>query len=93
MHLTPLTPAQIESELAQLSGWSLENGQITKQYTFAAYKSGVVFAVAVAHVADRLDHHPDIHIGYNKVTISCNTHDVNGISSLDFDLARLIESL
>ena len=88
-----LTDDAVANELANLDGWALENGQIAKQYTFKTYKDGVVFAVAVAQYADREDHHPDLYIGYAKVRVALNTHDVDGISSLDFKLAHLIEGI
>jgi 4a-hydroxytetrahydrobiopterin dehydratase len=47
-----------------------------------------VFATHVGLLADQMDHHPDITIGYQKVKVSINTHDVDGISELDFVLAR-----
>lgn len=93
MERRKLDPKEIETNLASLAGWSNENGQIIKTYTFDTYKSGLVFAVAVGHLADRMDHHPDLFIGYQKVKVGLNTHDLGGISTYDFELAKQIESL
>jgi 4a-hydroxytetrahydrobiopterin dehydratase len=49
--------------------------------------------MAVGHFADRMDHHPDLYIGYQKVEVAMNTHDLDGISTYDMELARLIETL
>lgn len=87
-----LTDDQVASSLRELEGWALENGQITKSFGFQTYKDGIVFAVAVGYVADKLNHHPDITIGYAKVRVSVNTHDVGGLSPYDFELARRIEA-
>jgi 4a-hydroxytetrahydrobiopterin dehydratase len=88
-----LTDSQISDNLSKLSGWELINGQISKQYTFSTYKAGLVFATVVGHLADQMDHHPDLFIGYQKVRVSLNTHDVGGISELDFELAGKIDSI
>ena len=93
MERRKLDQSEIDSALAGLNGWSLDGGQIKKEYTFETYKSGLVFAVAVGHLADRMDHHPDLFIGYQKVKVGLNTHDVGGISAWDFELAKQIESL
>ncbi len=90
---TKLSDAEVTAELEKLNGWALEKGQIAKQFKFKTYKDGVVFAVAVAQLADREDHHPDLYIGYAKVRVALNTHDVDGISALDFKLAQLAETL
>ena len=93
MERRKLEPTEIETGLKRLVGWAFDNGQIKKEFTFDTYKSGLVFAVAVGHLADRMDHHPDLFIGYQKVKIALNTHDVGGISAFDFALAGQIESL
>jgi 4a-hydroxytetrahydrobiopterin dehydratase len=93
MERRKLNDVEIQTGLADLPDWSFENGQITKTYTFDSYKAGLVFAVVVGHFSDAMDHHPDLMIGYQKVRIALNTHDVNGISPFDFALATKIESL
>lgn len=88
-----LSDSEVEQGLAELSGWARDEGRIAKTYTFETYKDGVVFASAVGFLADRLNHHPDILIGYGKVRVSVNTHDVGGLSPYDLELARRIERL
>jgi 4a-hydroxytetrahydrobiopterin dehydratase len=84
-------PIEIESELNRLEGWSFDGKQICKRFEFDCYQKGLVFATHVGLLADRLDHHPDLFIGYRKVIVKLNTHDVDGISELDFQLATAIE--
>jgi 4a-hydroxytetrahydrobiopterin dehydratase len=84
---------QISTALKDAPGWSVKDGKLSKQFEFDAYLKGAEFASAVAHEADKLNHHPDIMLGYKKVTVSVNTHDVGGISPYDFELARRIEAL
>ena len=93
MERRKLDANEIETRLATMDGWSLDDGQIVKEFTFDSYKAGLVFAVAVGHFADRMDHHPDLYIGYQKVEVAMNTHDLDGISTYDMELARLIETL
>lgn len=88
-----LDPSEITLNLNDLSGWVLEGGLIKKIFSFEKYKDGVVFASAVGYLADRLDHHPDLLVSYGKVTVSMNTHSVDGISPYDFELARRIEAI
>jgi 4a-hydroxytetrahydrobiopterin dehydratase len=91
---TRLTPEQIDAQLATVPGWSVVEGALTRTYPFGSYAAGVVFGNAVAHVADTLNHHPDLHIGYQRVTISMITHDAGGgLTSYDFELARRINAL
>lgn len=93
MERVRLNEEQIAARLAEAPGWSIVDGKVSRTFEFASYASGVVFASAVAHLADSLDHHPDLLIGYRKVTVSVNTHDVGGISALDFELARRVSGL
>jgi 4a-hydroxytetrahydrobiopterin dehydratase len=88
-----LTDSEIADGLAKLDGWTVEGGEVTKRFSFKTYKDGLVFALAVGHVADRLDHHPDIEVGYAKVKVSVNTHSVGGLSPYDLELATRVEAL
>ena len=88
-----LEESEANSALDTVSGWSIKDEKLTKDFKFETYKDGVVFASAVGFVADKLNHHPDIQIGYAKVNISVNTHDVGGLSPYDFELARRIDTL
>lgn len=92
-NLVRLSTEEIQEGLKTLEHWSLVGDEIARTFTFATYKDGLVFASVVGHLADIADHHPTMVIGYQKVTVSLNTHDVSGISSKDFDLARRINSL
>ena len=90
---TKLSDGEVSSRLSDLKDWAVENGQIAKSFSFDAYQKGLVFASAVGFLADALDHHPDILIGYQKVRVAVNTHSVNGLSPYDFELARRIDAL
>lgn len=93
MEYRKLDDREIEAGLEELPGWTIDGGQLTRRYEFTTYKDGLAFAVAAGWAADRLNHHPDLHIGYGKVTVAMHTHDVGGLSPFDFELARRIDSL
>lgn len=88
-----LTPSQIEEKLQAVRDWSVVNGALTKSFThFNTYPEAALFATAVSYVAEALNHHPDILIGYKTVTVSMVTHDAGGgLTAYDFELARRID--
>jgi 4a-hydroxytetrahydrobiopterin dehydratase len=88
-----LTASEVDQQLSQVPGWDLMGDKVGRVFEFNEYQFGLVFASAVGRIADTLDHHPDILIGYRKVTVSVNTHDVGGISDWDFELARRVSAL
>lgn len=79
--------------LQSLPGWSVENGELRKQFDFPLYLDGMDFAVALANEAERRDHHPDMTIGWRKVIVSVSTHSEGGITEKDADLAAFAELL
>lgn len=88
-----LSEAEIAQGLGTLDGWSQEGDKIAKSFAFDNYLDGTGFASAVGYIAESMDHHPDIEIGWRKVKVSMNTHAVEGLSPYDFELARRIEAL
>lgn len=88
-----LSDAESSERVALLDGWTIEDGLLAKTFSFPTYKDGVVFAGAVAFLADKLDHHPDLSIGYRKVRVAMSTHSVGGLSPFDFELAGRIDRL
>lgn len=75
------------------AAWAIEDGLLFKGFGFDSYAQGLAFAAAVGHLAERLNHHPDILIGYQRVRVSVSTHDAGGLTSYDFELARRIEAI
>jgi 4a-hydroxytetrahydrobiopterin dehydratase len=98
--LVALTATQIIAKLALLEGWRLSGGDeggaslaIEKNFTFDNYFETMAFVNAVAFVAHKLDHHPELTISYKNCVVRLNTHDVEAISQLDFDAAAQIDAL
>lgn len=86
-----LSPEEIEASLHALSGWTVEQGALSKVFAFDSYARGILFANAVAWQAEDLNHHPDLLIGYKSVTVTLRTHDAGGgLTAYDFELARRI---
>lgn len=78
----------IEAALRSVPEWSQLNDQIQRTFRFTDFVSAMAFVNRVADSAEAMQHHPDILIRYNKVTLTLSTHDAGGITELDFQLAR-----
>jgi len=88
-----LTDDQITAELAESPGWSLANGEITQTFTRQDFKDAFLLVGAVAFLAEEANHHPDIDIRWNKVTLTLSTHSAGGLTAADFALARRVSAL
>ena len=89
----PLTEPQIRDMLKQVNGWDYINGEITKTFPFKNYYQTTAFVNAVAWIAHREDHHPDIEFGYKTCQVRYSTHAIKGISENDFICAAKIDAL
>ena len=86
-----LTHEHVDKALAAMPEWRVEHGQITKTYKAPSFHHAIGFVVQIAILAERADHHPDIDIRYDSVTIALSTHSAGGITEKDISLAREIE--
>jgi 4a-hydroxytetrahydrobiopterin dehydratase len=91
--MTLLTPDQVEAGLRALPAWTRRGNSIAREYEFADFAAAIQFVNTVAAVADEVWHHPDIDIRWNRVTLALTTHDVGGLTDLDFVLAARIDAL
>jgi 4a-hydroxytetrahydrobiopterin dehydratase len=87
-----LNEQQIQDKLKNLQDWTLVQGQIQKKYQFKDFTESMAFVTRTALLAESMDHHPDIDIRYNKVTLTLSTHSAGGLTDLDFILAGKIDS-
>jgi len=85
----------IAAYLKELSGWSKasDGGSIAKEFRFADYFHTMAFVNAVASIAHREDHHPDLEVGYSKCVVRYSTHDTGGLSLNDFICAAKVEDV
>ena len=83
-----LSQEQIAKELQTLKGWNLVNKEITKTYEHKDFVRAMGFVNSVALLAEKADHHPDIDIRWNKVTLTLSTHSAGDLTEKDFNLAQ-----
>ena len=88
-----LSEDEIRTRLSELPHWELVDGKLHRALQFASFVQAFGFMTSVALVAEAMNHHPDWSNVYNRVTIDLNTHDVGGISALDFTLAKRIDEI
>ena len=88
-----LSESEIDKQLPELVGWRVVNGKLNKTIEFASFVQAFGFMTQVAIEAEKMNHHPEWHNVYNKVTIDLVTHDIGGISNYDFRLARAIDAI
>jgi 4a-hydroxytetrahydrobiopterin dehydratase len=83
----------ITRELAATPGWERAGDSIVTTVALADFKAAMAFVNGLAELAEAADHHPDITIQWNKVTLTLSTHSAGGLTEKDFDLARQINTL
>lgn len=88
-----LTEEQIQTELTNNPDWSEVSGKIQRTFQFSDFKAAMAFVDGLADYAERVQHHPDLLIRYNKVTVSVTSHDAGGITTKDFKLAHEADKL
>jgi len=88
--MAALSTAEITDGLKALPEWRLENGALARSFSFSDFREAMSFVNAVADLAERAGHHPDIDIRYNKVMLALSSHDAGGITNRDFSLAAAI---
>lgn len=82
-----------QSMLSELTNWTFVNNGIEKKFQFKNFNQALAFIVQVGLLAETKNHHPELYNVYNKVNIRLSTHDANGVTDKDFDLAKAIEKM
>jgi 4a-hydroxytetrahydrobiopterin dehydratase len=88
-----LTEEEIKEKIRAVRGWEYREGKLVKSYRFKDFMTAVEFINKIAVVAESLNHHPDMEVHYNQVTIMSWSHDVEGITDRDFKLIKSIDPL
>lgn len=91
--MSVLPEEQVSELLAGLDGWSRQGDSIVHVETLTDFKAAMLYAGAVAYLAESANHHPDLTVQWNKVTLTLSTHSAGGLTGKDFDLARRIGQL
>ena len=89
-----LSEQEIQDRMSEIdTAWSVKGKFLHQEFLFKDFVEAFSFMTAVALVAEKSAHHPNWKNAYNKVTIDLSTHDVDGISAKDFELAKAIDKL
>jgi 4a-hydroxytetrahydrobiopterin dehydratase len=91
--MTLLNDAEIEERLSELDGWERDGEAIAKEFDRGDFVGSVRFVESIVNPAEAMNHHPDLKIGWNKVTVTISTHSEGGLTANDFELAAKIDSL
>jgi 4a-hydroxytetrahydrobiopterin dehydratase len=88
-----LDDQQIEEKLGGLEGWERTGDAISKRFELQDFKGSVDFVNRLTPEAEGMNHHPDLEISWNKVTVTVTTHSEGGLTDNDFELAKRIDSV
>jgi 4a-hydroxytetrahydrobiopterin dehydratase len=88
-----LTTQEIETRLATLDGWKLEDGKLHREFRFESFVEAFGFMSRSALIAEKMDHHPEWSNVYSRVRVDLTTHDADGVTELDFSLAMAMNAL
>jgi 4a-hydroxytetrahydrobiopterin dehydratase len=91
--LPVLSDIEIQRRLGALKGWSRRGDSITKTFTFPGFPQSAAFVGRLVEPAESMNHHPDVDVRYDKVSIVLSTHDSGGITANDLALAERIDAL
>ncbi len=92
-----LKPTEVIMALGQIPGWRLSGAggkvAIEKTFEFAQHAHALLFMNSVGWLSEKLNHHPELVLTYKRCVVRWNTHDVRGLSRLDFEAATQTEAL
>jgi 4a-hydroxytetrahydrobiopterin dehydratase len=85
-----LTASEIKEVLQSIPGWTLQDGKLTREWTFKDFVQAMEFVNQLAALAETAQHHPDIDIRYNRVRLGLISHDAGGVTQRDSAMAKQI---
>lgn len=88
-----LSEEKLEEELSKLSGWSIVNDKLHKEFLFENFNQAFGFMARASMEIEKMNHHPEWFNVYNKITVDLTTHDSGGITKNDINLAKILNSL
>jgi 4a-hydroxytetrahydrobiopterin dehydratase len=91
--MTVLEPGAVDAALAGGLHWTRQGAELVKVRKGIDFADSLTYAVAVGTLAEAMNHHPDIEIRWNVVTLRLSTHSAGGITGADLELARQIDTL
>ncbi len=84
---------ELRDAVERLSGWSLENDKLHREFGFKDFNEAFGFMARVALIAESMEHHPEWFNVWNRVVVDLSTHDAGGVTSLDVELARKMNDI
>jgi 4a-hydroxytetrahydrobiopterin dehydratase len=93
MTIPKSTEQEIQEALAELDAWTVESGKLHRAYEFRDFVQAFGFMTEAALLAERAAHHPEWFNVYNRVVVDLTTHEAQGITQKDLDLAREMEEI
>ena len=91
--MTLLSDEEVTSRLESLDGWEKHGNTIHREFTFDDFSGSVDFVNRLTPVANEMNHHPDLHISWNKVRVHLFSHSERGITENDLQLAQKLSDL
>lgn len=91
--MSKLTEEQIGAHLEKVPSWTRDGDAIRRKLELPDFASAMAFVSKVAGKAEAVQHHPDILIQYNRVTLTLTTHDAGGLTEKDFSLAKVLDGV
>jgi 4a-hydroxytetrahydrobiopterin dehydratase len=88
-----LSDEEIEERLSERDGWERAGDAIRRDFTFDDFKGSVDFVNRLTPEAEEMNHHPDLEVSWNTVTVTISTHSEGGLTEADFRLAQRIEAV
>jgi 4a-hydroxytetrahydrobiopterin dehydratase len=88
-----LSESEVEERLAALDGWERAGDAIEKGFRRGDFVGAVAFVASLVEPAEEMNHHPDVSISWDTVTITISTHSEGGLTAADFELAAKIDAL
>ncbi|HEX5593586.1 MAG TPA: 4a-hydroxytetrahydrobiopterin dehydratase [Solirubrobacterales bacterium] len=88
-----LSDTEVEERLAELDGWGRAGEAIEKSFKRGDFVGAVEFVSSLVEPAEAMNHHPDVTISWDTVTVAVSTHSEGGLTGADFELAAKIDAL
>ena len=90
---TKLSEKEIKDVLEKLPAWELKDGKLYREFLFKDFTNAFAFMNQVAEVAEKINHHPEWFNVYNKVRVELSTHDAQGLTNKDLELAKAMQKI
>jgi 4a-hydroxytetrahydrobiopterin dehydratase len=88
-----LPDSEIEERLGELDGWSRDGDVIKKEFKNGDFVGSVKFVDALVEPAEDMNHHPDLELSWDSVTVSITNHAAGGLTETDFELAKRVDAI